>query len=70
MRVDISWDALCQSYMEEGEVKSSYHFLLYCLRLRTMYIGSHTIGEPSELAGIHINRLKNFCGDPLLGVYE
>lgn len=37
--------ASCQSCMEEGEVKTSAHFLLHCPafeRLRLTHFGSHT----------------------------
>lgn len=56
-------DAFYQSYLEEREMESSYHFFLYCpafARLSLKYFSRHNFGESRKLAGIHINRFNKF----------
>lgn len=46
--------------MVEGEMESSYHFLFYCpefARLGLKHLGSHIVGEPSEVVEIDIKRI-------------
>lgn len=63
MELNILPDTLCLSFMEEGEVDSFRHFLLYYpafARLRLTLLGRHTFGESSEVVVVDINRLNKF----------
>lgn len=49
--------------MEEGEVATFRHFLLFCTdfeRLRWKYLGSHTFGKPGDIVETDISRLSKF----------
>ena len=56
-------NASCQSYMEEGKLQRSMHFLRHCpdfARLRLKHLGNFTFGEPGDIAETGINRFNKF----------
>lgn len=64
-RLNILTDAGCQSctHMAEGELESSYHFLIYSptfARLKLKHLHRHTFEESSKVTGIDIEHLNIF----------